>query len=459
MEWNRIYSLRRTGDEGPSSSQRTNFQRDFDRLVFSSAFRRLQNKTQVFPLPGSTFLHNRLTHSLEVASVGRSLGKLAGEYISQQPEVEQNEMSSHFYQHELGSVIAAACLAHDIGNPAFGHSGEKAISNYFHEFTGVEIEDGRKLRDYFSEKEWSDLTNFEGNANALRTLTHQFNGKSKGGAQLTMTTLAAIIKYPCEAVGQDKRVQHRKKYGFFQADRETAKAIFEELHLRQESEEPLVYRRHPFVFLTEAADDICYRIIDFEDAHRLKIISSKEIKERFIELIKSSELTSPKSMERLHYTQNSLTDVNEQIGHLRAKAINVLVQETEAQFREQSAAIIAAEPSPALLDAVEQRLPMLKEVERISIEKIYNHSSVVEIEVAGYRVMTDLLSLMVPAVLKQNRTDKYKKIRRLIPKQFSVETGSAYLDVMGVLDFVSGMTDPFAVELYRKLFGVEIPKH
>ncbi len=221
MQFHSIYTDKRLGSDKIPTGPRSGFQRDFDRLIFSSAFRRLQNKTQVFPLPGTAFVHNRLTHSLEVASVGRSLGKMIGEQISAAYKGSKDD-AYEFYKYELTNVIAAGCLAHDIGNPAFGHSGEKAISAYFIE-RADELIDGKKLRSFFSDLEWCDLTNFEGNANAIRILTHSFRGRFRGGFGLTYTTIASILKYPCESSATDKSFKHRKKYGFFQTEKETVK--------------------------------------------------------------------------------------------------------------------------------------------------------------------------------------------------------------------------------------------
>ena len=229
MKWQQLYSTKRSGSEQKtaySDAIRTSFLRDYDRLIFSSAFRRLQNKTQVFPLTGTAFVHNRLTHSLEVASVGRSLGKMIGEKIS--TSLKHNEEACEFYRYELANVIAAGCLAHDIGNPAFGHSGEKAISSYFIDHAEDKI-DGQDLKSFFSDKEWPDLTGFEGNANAVRVLTHSFRGRFTGGFGLTYTTIASILKYPCESIGVNKKFRHRKKYGFFQSEKDTILKITRDL--------------------------------------------------------------------------------------------------------------------------------------------------------------------------------------------------------------------------------------
>lgn len=454
MEWSSIVSISRTGVAKTSTGVRTEYQRDFDRLIFSSGFRRLQNKTQVFPLPGSTFVHNRLTHSLEVASVGRSIGTLAGRKIALGLSGEIQD----FYNYELSAVIASACLAHDIGNPAFGHSGEKAISNYFIE-NADELIENKKLQDYFSPAEWKDLTNFEGNANAFRILTTKFKGKSTGGLRLTYTTLAALLKYPCESGVSVKGIKHRSKYGFFQAEKDTALDIFKELNMIQESAEPLVYKRHPFVYLTEAADDICYRVIDYEDAHRLNILSSEEIETDFIALIEDINRPEEK-IDRMHKTLESIEDQNERISYLRAKCINALTLEAADIFHKNASAILAGTYNNSLLDEVESRSPALKKIASTSVARIYNHRTVLEIEIAGYNVMSELLSLFVPPVLKAKPSKKEEKVLLLIPQQFiHTNKASPYERVLSVLDFVSGMTDPFATELYRKVLGIETPKH
>ena len=454
MEWSNIVSTSRTGVEKTSAGVRTEYQRDFDRLIFSSGFRRLQNKTQVFPLPGSTFVHNRLTHSLEVASVGRSIGTLAGRTIAAGLSGDIGD----FYNYELSAVIASACLAHDIGNPAFGHSGEKAISNYFIE-NADELIEGKKLQEYFSPEQWKDLTNFEGNANAFRILTTKFKGKSTGGLRLTYTTLAALLKYPCESNASDKKFKHRSKYGFFQAEKDTARDIFQELNMIQESLEPLVYKRHPFVYLTEAADDICYRIIDYEDAHRLNILSSEEIENDFIALIEDIGRPEEK-MDRMHKTLKSIEDQNERISYLRAKCINALTLEAADVFYKSAPAILSGTYGNSLVDEVESGSPALKRIAQTSVSRIYNHRTVLEIEIAGYNVMSELLCLFVPPILKAKPSKKDEKVLLLIPQQFIQDKNvTPYERVLSVLDFVSGMTDPFATELYRKVLGIETPKH
>lgn len=458
MQFQDIYSEKRVGSDKIPSGPRSGFQRDFDRLIFSSAFRRLQNKTQVFPLPGVTFVHNRLTHSLEVASVGRSLGKMIGERISAGFR-GKNEDAYEFYRYELANVIAAACLAHDIGNPAFGHSGEKAISAYFIENSNTCIAHN-ELRSFFNEKEWSDLCNFEGNANAVRILTHSFRGRFRGGFGLTYTTIASILKYPCESVAINKQFKHRKKYGFFQSEKDTMLKIARDLHMIEESSDPVVFKRHPFVYLVEAADDICYSIVDMEDAQRLGILRKEEVVDVFMDLMR--KMNRPEVDADKTYTYfNQIHDTNEAIAFLRARVINLLVLQATDIFLEQQAQILAGTFNDTLMDSVENTFGALTEVQRISREKIYQHESVVQIEIAGYNVMSELLQLFVPALLKEKPSHKEEKVLQLFPYQFTEfqETESKYEKVMNALDYLSGMTDEYATEMYRRLKGIVIPHH
>ncbi len=446
MLLNQIFSNQRTGNHENSVVSRTDFQRDFDRIIFSASFRRLQNKTQVFPLPGSVFVHNRLTHSLEVSSVGRSLGSLAGEFIFKKFENELDENAKNFYQHQLHNVIASACLCHDVGNPAFGHSGEDAIASYF--------EKNQDLKQLFNEKEWADLVNFEGNANAIRVLTHQQIGKDEGGIQLTHSTLASIAKYPCEAIAKKKGQINRKKFGFFQSEKTTFLQIANSTKMLLENSEPTIYKRHPFVWLVESADDICYNIIDMEDAHRLGIISTADCENLFYNLIKSVDTDIKRVEDKLQI----ITNPNEKISYLRAKVINALINKSTELFQLNFEDILDGNLNVPLLEIFKNVNKDLQEIERFSIEKIYGHRSVVEIENAGYNVMYELLNHFIPPIIKDKSERKSydKKALQLIPNQFIYDNGTVYEKVLGVLDFVSGMTDNFATDLYRKIKGIDI---
>ncbi|ALR30617.1 MULTISPECIES: deoxyguanosinetriphosphate triphosphohydrolase [Chryseobacterium] len=447
MNLNQIFTNQRTGNNPHTKASRTDFQRDFDRIIFSSAFRRLQNKTQVFPLPGSVFVHNRLTHSLEVSSVGRSLGSVVGEFIHDNFKSDLTEDSSNFYLHNLGNVIAAGCLCHDVGNPAFGHSGEDAIASYFER-------NEADLKPKFNEKEWADLMNFEGNANAIRVLAQQQQGKDAGGIQLTFSTLASIAKYPCEAIARDKAILHRKKFGFFQNEKDIFLEIAKGTNLISENEEPHIFKRHPFVWLVEAADDICYNIIDMEDAHRLGIVSTADCENLFFELVKSET----DDIKRVKDKLASIGNDNEKISYLRAKVINALINKSIETYKQNFEKILNGSLDKALLDIYKSENNSLKEIEKFSIAKIYNHKAVVEIENAGYNVMYELLDHFIPSILKSKDERKsYDKMAlKLLPQQFVYEEGTDYQKVLGVIDFVSGMTDNFATDLYRKIKGIDI---
>ncbi|MEC3881579.1 deoxyguanosinetriphosphate triphosphohydrolase [Parapedobacter sp. 10938] len=445
MNWKQLLSAKRWGYESrhiaDQHDARSEFQRDYDRLIFSSPFRRLQNKTQVFPLPGSVFVHNRLTHSLEVASVGRSLGRIFyNETRKSFPTIDADVP----YLQEVGNIVSAACLSHDLGNPAFGHSGEAAISSYFTDGSG------QTFKNRVSPEEWADLTHFEGNANALRILTHAFSGKDEHGFALTYSTLGAIVKYPCAAIdGHDKFVHHRKKYGFFQSEQPAFKKIAEELGLFSENGQQIGYKRHPLVYLVEAADDICYNIIDLEDAHRLGILSYEEVANLLLPICGDNQLRG-----RLE----GLGDSDSRISLLRAKAINTLIVACANAFVQHQEAILRGQFDRPLMDALAGDLVAgMGAIARVSVEKIYNAQSVVQIEVAGYKVMNGLLEEFIPAYLSKKKTKYDSKLLALMPKQFHTNQETTYARVRSVLDFVSGMTDLYAVELYRKIKGISFP--
>ncbi len=445
MNWEQLLSAKRWGSSKAASQDheeaRSEFQRDYDRLIFSSPFRRLQNKTQVFPLPGSIFVHNRLTHSLEVASVGRSLGRIFYNRLKREnPDVDrQLPLIS-----EAGNIVASACLAHDLGNPAFGHSGESAISHYFAEG------DGMKFRQEVTPQQWSDLTKFEGNANAFRILTHSFKGKGQGSFSLTYSTLAAIAKYPCASIaGHDKSLIYRKKYGFFDAEQEDFRLLATELGLERAEGPHLVYKRHPLVYLVEAADDICYNIIDLEDAHRLKILSYREVEDLLLPVCNDTAMK-----ERLE----GIEDHEAKIGLLRAKAISKLISECSDVFYHEQKALLEGDFNFALIDKVrEPYLDAVKRIKEISRRQIYNHSTVVQIEVAGYKVIGGLLREFIPAYVNDRKTSYQQKLVNLMPRQFYTDQPDAYSKIMAVLDYVSGMTDLYAVELYSRIKGMSFP--
>lgn len=445
MNWKQLISAKRWGYEDRVPHEqfdaRSEFQRDYDRLIFSSPFRRLQNKTQVFPLPGAVFVHNRLTHSLEVASVGRSLGRLFYNLMKKDnPNIDEEVP----FLQEVGNIISAACLSHDLGNPAFGHSGEAAISSYFTEG------EGKKYQERVTPQEWADITHFEGNANALRILTHAYNGKDPKGFALTYATLASIVKYPCAAIdGHIKGNHHRKKYGFFQCEKDAFERIALELGLEKDPTNPNGWLRHPIVYLVEAADDICYNIIDLEDAHHLKILSYQEVEDLLLPLCGGEALK-----ERLA----QLEDKGSRVELLRAKAINTLINGCARVFVEHQDKFLSGTFGSSLVDALSPEIvAQMKLIEKVSVARIYNAPTVVQIEIAGYKVMNALLEEFVPAYLKTNKTMFDKKLVAMIPEQFYTDKEDTYSKIRTVLDFVSGMTDVYAIDLYRKIKGISIP--
>lgn len=417
---------------------RSEFQRDYDRLIFSAPFRRLQNKTQVFPLPGSVFVHNRLTHSLEVSCVGRSLGNdVANQLLKKHPELADSHLL------EIGSIASAACLAHDLGNPPFGHSGEKAISSYFSEGEGMALE--KEL----SPMEWDDLIHFEGNANAFRILTHQFEGRRKGGFVMTYSTLASIVKYPFSSQLAGKK----SKFGFFLSEEADYQKIAGELGIIRLSApgEPLRYARHPLVYLVEAADDICYQMMDIEDAHKLKLLTHDETKELYMLFF------DEKRRKRIEEVCRIVTDVNEQIAYLRSSVIGALIKECTRVFIENEENILAGEFDGALIKHI---CNPLKEAyvscSKVAFQRIYRSSDVLDIELAGFRVISTLIDLMINAVRSPEKAYSQLLINR-VSGQYNVNAPTLYGKIQAVLDYISGMTDVYALDLYRKIKGNSLP--
>jgi dGTPase len=439
MNWNQLLSTKRFGLEQyhvKRDDDRSEFQRDYDRLIFSAPFRRLQNKTQVFPLPGSVFVHNRLTHSLEVASVGRSLGVNVAHKLKSKKHIETP------YLEEIGSIISAACLAHDLGNPPFGHSGEKAIATYFSEGNG------QHLATQMSSKEWKDIICFEGNANALRLLTHQFNGRRPGGFVLTYSTLASIVKYPYASVYSDPKKQ---KFGFFDSEKADFEKIATELGIPHLPGNENRYARHPLVYLVEAADDICYQIMDIEDAHKLRILTSDETKNLFLEFFNAERRA------RRQETLLMVTDVNEQIAYLRSSVIGQLIEECSAVFANNETEILNGTFASSLIKSLPQHSAEAYEsCSKTAFAKIYRSQEVLDVELAGYKIILTLLEHLVAAVLSPDKAYSQQLLMR-IPQQYETDSPTTYGKVMAVLDYISGMTDVYALDLYRKITGMSIP--
>ena len=438
MEWTRLISDKRLGLEefhDPRTQIRSDFQRDYDRLIFSSPFRRLQNKTQVFPLPGSIFVHNRLTHSLEVSSVGRSMAREA--WLRMHPKHNGKESAQALI--EIPDIVATACLCHDLGNPPFGHSGERTISTWFSEGKG------QTLQSLLSEQQWADFASFEGNANSFRLLTHRFCGRRKGGFAMTYSTLASIVKYPWTSL----HAGEKGKFGFFASEEEDYLKVAEELGIPKISEG--IFARHPLVYLMEAADDICYQVMDIEDSHRLGILSTEEVKRLFLAFFDDERRAK---MER---AMSHLDDPNEQVGYMRSSVIGAMVGECANAFAENEDKMLSGEPIKPLVKLMDGRLRDAYEgCSETAWTRIYCAADVVDVDIAGNRIITYLMDTLMDAVLHPERNSSRLLLLKM-PRQYDTRAEGLYERVQSVLDHVSGMTDVYALDLFRKLNGHSLP--
>lgn len=442
MNWEQLLSLKRFGDtqkreRAKQDETRLGFEVDFDRIIFSSAFRSLQDKTQVIPLSKTDFVHTRLTHSLEVSVVGRTLGRRVGkELLERHPNLK--ELGYTF--NDFGAIVAAASVMHDIGNPPFGHSGEKAIGEYFK--TGK----GLQYKEQLTDLEYQDLIDFEGNANGFKILTESREG-IEGGLRLSYATLGAFLKYPKESLPK-KPTQHivDKKYGFFQSEKAAFSEIAEDLGLLKKESEGVSYYRHPLAYLVEAADDICYTIIDFEDGINLGLIEEDYALEYMIKLVKDT-IDSKK--------YHSLQHQKDRVSYLRALAIGVLINEAVTIFLENEEAILNGTFDKGLLDKCKYEA-QINDIIKISVDKIYRSKEVVEKEVAGYKIIADLLDVFVTALNnkfdnKQSNHDKL--VLNLLPEEYQQERENLYDRIMQVCSYIAGLSDGYAIRLHRKLMG------
>lgn len=440
---------KRLGKDSESElSVRSQYQRDFDRVVFSSTFRRLQNKTQVLPLPKSDYVRNRLTHSLETASVGRSLGNIVGERVLEKhPEIKKQVRISSF---DFGYMVSAACLAHDIGNPPFGHAGEDAISHYF---TG---KDAEKFIRNFSDKEKEDLQKFEGNSAGFRLLAQTLQSLSEfqGGLNLTYGTYGSFMKYPKESLPK-RKIEGKaslKKYGVFQTEMSQMEKIAQKLNLIEHENTPgnKAWKRFPLAFLVEAADDLCYTIIDYEDGFNIGLISFEEITAAFTNIL---ELTGNQAYKT---KLKKIKDKRSQINYLRSVLINELIFKISEVFMENEQAIVKGEFDSPLMDCLANPVKnALSEINRSSIDKVYQSETVLKIESAGFQVVPYLLHTFIAAVLGKHEYKGQKQILKILPNQYKCGD-TDYEKALNITMFVSGMTDRYAVELYKNLKGIEL---
>jgi len=443
MNWEQLLSLKRFGDtkrrhRNQQDETRLGFEVDFDRIIFSSAFRSLQDKTQVIPLSETDFVHTRLTHSLEVSVVGRTLGRRVGQVLL---ERHPNLKELGYTFNDFGAIVAAASVTHDIGNPPFGHSGEKAIGEYFK--TG----NGLKYKDSLSEKEYQDLVDFEGNANGFKILTESREGVH-GGLRLSYATLGAFMKYPKESLPK-KPTSHivDKKYGFFQSEKTAFLDLVNDLGLQQKSnKKDLSFYRHPLAYLVEAADDICYTIIDFEDGINLGLIEEEFALEYLIKLVKNTIDTKK---------YHSLQHTKDRVSYLRALAINTLINESVAIFLENEEIILKGEFDKSLLDKCAYEA-QINDILKISVAKIYRSKDVVEKEVAGYKIIADLLDVFIEATNNdfEGKASNYHQLTlNLLPDEYRVNSKKLYDRIMLVCSYIASMSDSYAIRLHKKIQG------
>lgn len=449
MEWKTLLSPQRIGSAKPGviSPGRSPFQRDFDRIVFSSSFRRLQDKTQVFPLAKTDYVRTRLTHSLEASSIGRSLGTAIGVFVCEEFDTAGGQPS------DIGAAVAAATLAHDIGNPPLGHAGEEAIRHWFTHSPYAQY-----VRENMSKEEAADIERYEGNAQGFRVLTRLEMPDQVGGMQLTCATLAAFAKYPCASyVPVTPSGVAGKKFNFFRLEQELFKEVAENTGLIPAGE--WAWQRHPLAYLVEAADDIAYRIVDFEDGQRIGLIDYSDLEKLFLQIIDS---------ERAVKFASTISSPIHRSEYLRAQAINRLVQEVSKVFIAHHDELLTGRLSQPLLSYVDCQ-PALQQIEKLSTKKIYNHRKVAEIIGAGFEMVSGMLDIFVPCVNEianeanggQSASFRSRRIAALIPDiennlNCQLWRQSGYYRLMQILDYISGMTDSYAVSLYQKLKGISL---
>ena len=447
MNWEQLLSLKRFGDthkrlRKEQDETRLGFEVDYDRIIFSSAFRSLQDKTQVIPMSKTDFVHTRLTHSLEVSVVGRSLGRISGQKILGKYPHLREVHGYHF--NDFGAIVAAAALAHDIGNPPFGHSGEKAIGEFFKNGKG------QKYQTYLTEKEWQDIIDFEGNANGFKLLTESRQGVD-GGLRLSYAVLGAFMKYPKESLPK-KPTQHiaDKKFGFFQKDKDAFQEVANELGLLQTaSGTDIGFSRHPLTYLVEAADDICYTIIDFEDGINLGLISEEYALEYLIKLVKDTINTKK---------YNALAYKEDRLSYLRALAINTLIGDAIDTFVANEDKIRKGTFEVALLDKSGYQA-QISDIIDISIANIYNSAEVIDKEIAGYKIISDILEVFSTALIrmKTGKASNYDRlVLRALPEFYRITEGSIYELLLATCCYVASLSDGAAILLHKKIMGIEL---
>lgn len=455
---NRINDLKKvkTTSEQHQSDIRNPFERDSDRIIYSYPFRRLQDKTQVIPLPIIDFVHTRLTHTLEVATVGRSLGKLIEEFLLEKEHIDTSQLN------HIPTIIYSACLAHDIGNPPFGHSGEDSISDYFISGKGFEYI-SKKFNDELKESKRKDLQNYEGNALGF----HLLNNYENIGLNLTCATLATFTKYPRisyidgdnlhdKSDRWNKERVSQKKYGFFVSDLENFKIVASETGMIS-LKEGISWCRHPLSFLLEAADDICYRIIDLEDGFRIGKIPFGECEDVLKRIaVKDHNWKSEK--------YNTVIDTDKRkFSYLRALVINTLINNVIEVFKANYDDILKGKFDEELLKNIsdDTTKDAINDIKNLVKKYVYKSADVLTLEATGYEVLGGLVSEFIEASnyhdsKEQNRSRKHMKYYDLLPDEYKSSDEDYYARYLKICNYVAGMSDSYALNLYQKLNGIKI---
>lgn len=442
MSWeNLLCAERLTGKPAKHEPGRSPFISDHDKIVFSGAFRRLARKTQVHPLATNDHIHNRMTHSLEVACVGRTLAIRVAEALRQANSLPQNILPT-----DLGDIVQSTCLAHDIGNPPFGHTGEEAIKNWF-------IKEGEQYIAGLHSQQKADLQHFEGNAQGLRILTTSEYYQFDGGMRLTYATLASFIKYPWGSAETQQGLRPKaNKYGIYQADVNNVREIAQKTGLLQKGDN--WYCRHPLVYLMEAADDFCYGLIDLEDGLEMGLLHWDDVFQIIRPVLKASEL------KELEKNLGKISD-GRKPGFIRGKIIDAYIEAGVEAFMSNEKTFLQGAVESDLISLCRPEIKTaVEEAKRYAKERIFAHPRKVELEIGAYDVIARLLSKLIPAAYSWyesggNPAEKENKMLiDLIGVKNLPENGNLYEVLMAVIDFVSGMTDNYAVYLSKQFGGM-----
>lgn len=440
MRWLELLSTVRIGSKKQSTElARSPFHKDYDRIIFSQSFRQLNRKTQVHPLTQHDGIHTRLTHSLEVSCIGRSLGMLAAEKI-------KDRLPPWISPADVGAIIQAACLAHDIGNPPFGHAGEYAIREWFDDVSHTDF-----LKDLSAEQE-ADVRQFEGNAQGLRLLTKIDYHPNDGGMRLTYATLGAYLKYPwlskTIASQGDRPASQRAKFGCYQAEKDILKQIAEELGLIQLDE--YQYCRHPLTYLLEAADDICYALIDLEDGISLNMLSYEEVEPVFLNLLGDYGVPSEIAMDNTTWQQK--------IAALRGRVMKRLVNEVTTAFARHHDQILSGQLQGGLLQYctadIERGIDRAKELAR---DRIFEHPQKAGLEIIAHQCLQNILDAFIPLTIPHKTLSfKEQRLMSILQRSGANFTASHYENIMQVLDIISKFSDHQAYNLSQELQGNKV---